>query len=99
MIREPVALALVGSLTLAGALIPREVDVYRLAAPVVELRQQPQPVTAAPSARRRTLIGTALGASVGCALDPDNSTWGDCIIVGGIGAALGAIAGRTWGNR
>ena len=91
--------AVVLALTLHGEPIPVVVDVYRLAAPVVEPQQQT--ADPAPSSHRRaTLAGTLIGATTGCAVgaaagDTDNSKSGNCLIWGGVGAALGAIAGRS----
>ena len=82
------------ALTFQSEPLPRVPDVYRLAAPVVEL-QDPAP---APRSRRKTYIGALVGAGVGCGFGAWVSKSSDyaaaaCIIGMGAGAAGGAIAG------
>ena len=82
-----------------------EIDVLRptaatLVEPVQDGDQEEPEAAAAPQSRRRTLIGAGIGALIGCAGgtvagDSDNARWGNCVIWAGIGAAIGAIAGRS----
>ena len=88
------------ALTINGQPLSVEVDVYRLSRPVVELQQQDQEPTEAPSSRRTVLFWTGIGSAIGCfgggvAGDGDNSRSGNCMLWGGIGAALGAIIGKV----
>lgn len=94
--------AVVLALTLHGAPLPRTVDVYRLATPVVELEPEPEPK---PTQGARVRLGVLLGAFSGCALgmglvmttgeSPSaGRTVHACALVGGI-AAMGAVIGAT----
>ena len=85
------------ALTLRGQPVPLAPDVYRLAVPVVAPRQV-DPAEAGPpplSKPRRILIGTAIGAAIGCAvLTSLNSSYGDSGENGGfclIGVGIGAV--------
>ena len=99
------------TLTLHGVLLPSEVDVYRLAAPVVELERQrepePEPARFSP-AERGALIGFAAGCAVGTGLGvwfvtqadderPIAQTVRGCLAVGAMGAVMGLVIGGSRG--
>ncbi len=93
------------TLTLHGVPIPGEVDVYRLAVPVVELERQPEPEPAPARfspAERGALIGFAAGCAVGTGLGvwfviqadderPVAQMARGCLAVGAMGALMGLV--------
>ncbi len=90
--------------TLHGAPLTSAVDVYRLAAPVVEPVVEPerQPL-ARPRSKGPVFVGALIGAASGCSIGVYlNKTGGDadettraCSIMAGFGAGVGALVGAA----
>ena len=94
-------------LTLHGTPIPLAVDIYRLAAPAVAPviapgpEQDPSPARSSAKGRvwRGALVGSVVGCPVGKYLSRrynDDAHLINCLWVGGVGAALGAVVGSLY---
>ena len=88
-------------LTSHGAPLPRAVEIYRVAAPVVAPVVEPEQQPAPRPTRSKGLIwiGALIGGAAGCTIGGQLGDAGEetraCFLTAGIGAGLGALAVAT----